>query len=129
MRKTLLFQDHNSSSEHYLEGIHKSLEVLHRKLLQEIEAKQASIRLLEEKVGSLDSMLGEKNDQINLLMVDLDLSRRIADGNRQLVNKLLNDIDRLQQDVEWYKRTYESRSMLGTLKQKIIKYIIIGYSK
>ncbi|MEW6108498.1 MAG: hypothetical protein AB1632_04910 [Nitrospirota bacterium] len=121
MRKSLLFQDYNSSPEHHLEGIYRSLEVLHQKLLQEIEAKQASIRLLEEKVGYLDSIVGEKNDQINLLTVDLDLSRRIADGNRQLVNKLLNDIDRLQQDVEWYKRTYESRSFVGTLKEKIKK--------
>ncbi|GAB3526242.1 hypothetical protein GCM10027443_01220 [Pontibacter brevis] len=119
MRKTLLFQEFNSSSEHHLEGIYKSLELLHQKLVSEIEAKQASIQLLEDKVGRLGSMLDEKNEQITLLNVDLDLSRRIADGNRQLVNKLLNDIDRLQQDVEWYKRTYESRSFIGTLKQKL----------
>lgn len=121
MRKTLLFQDHNSSSEHCLEGIQKSLEVLHRKLLQEIEAKQASIQLLEEKVVKQGLVLDAKNEQISLLTVDLELSRRITEGNRQLVNKLLNDIDRLQQDVEWYKRTYESRSFIGTFKQKLAR--------
>lgn len=120
MRKSLLFQDYNSSPEHHLEGIYRSLEVLQQKLLQEVEAKQASIQMLEDKVVKQGHVLDEKNEQINLLTVDLELSRRITEGNRQLVNKLLNDIDRLQQDVDWYKRTYESRSLIGTLKEKIL---------
>jgi len=43
------------------------------------------------------------------------------EGNRQLINKLLGDLSKLQNDVEWYKRTYEQRSFLGTLREKIFK--------
>ncbi|MEJ0104241.1 MAG: hypothetical protein WDO19_17500 [Bacteroidota bacterium] len=45
--------------------------------------------------------------------------QRSSEGNRQLINKLLADIDHLKQDIEWYKRTYVHRSFLGTIKQKL----------
>ncbi len=80
------------------------------------------MQLLIEKTTMLENVIERKDQRISELNADLEVNRRISDGKRQLVNKLLNDIDRLQQDVEWYKRTYESRSLIGTLKQKIIKF-------
>jgi hypothetical protein len=44
---------------------------------------------------------------------------RKQEGTKQLINKLLEDIRRYQNDIEWYKRTYERRSLLGTLKEKL----------
>jgi len=44
-----------------------------------------------------------------------------AAGNRQLINKLLGDISRLQNDIDWYKRTYEKRSLLGLLREKFFQ--------
>jgi uncharacterized coiled-coil protein SlyX len=46
-------------------------------------------------------------------------NQRSIEGNRQLINKLLNDLERRQQDIEWYKRTYENRSFIGTIKEKL----------
>jgi hypothetical protein len=43
---------------------------------------------------------------------------RKSEGSRQLINKLLNDIDRLNRDTEWYKMTYEKRSLAGLIKDK-----------
>jgi len=44
-----------------------------------------------------------------------------AEGNRQLINKLLGDISKLQNDVDWYRRTYETRSIWGTIMEKLFR--------
>ena len=45
--------------------------------------------------------------------------QRNIDGNRQLINKLLNDLERMKQDIEWYKRTYEKRTLFGVIKERL----------
>jgi hypothetical protein len=47
--------------------------------------------------------------------------RQTNEGTRQLINKLLSDISNYQKDLEWFKRTYEKRSLLGTIRQKLFK--------
>jgi hypothetical protein len=66
-------------------------------------------------------LLEDKNNLILQLNEKVAVCQQNAEGSRQLINKLLNDIERLQQDVEWYKRTYEKRSLLGTIKEKLIE--------
>lgn len=38
-------------------------------------------------------------------------------------SKLLMDIGRLRNEIAWYKRTYEERSLLGTIKEKVLRRI------
>ncbi|RIJ34021.1 hypothetical protein [Pontibacter oryzae] len=116
---TLLFQEFSSPTDSSMENIHNTLELIQQKLLQEIEAKQFTIKTLENKLGRLESIIDGNQQLISTLYAELNQNQRSTEGNRQLVNKLLNDIDRLQQDIEWYKRTYENRSMIGILREKI----------
>ncbi|MBC5992317.1 hypothetical protein [Pontibacter cellulosilyticus] len=109
----------NLPHPYYLEAIHQSLEVIQQQLLNEVKVKQEAMHLLVERMTNLENTIEKRDQRISELTAELELNRRMTEGNRQIVNKLLNDIDRLQQDIEWYKRTYESRSLLGTLKEKI----------
>ena len=118
MGKPLLLPQ-DEPQQYYLESIHQSLEVIQLQLLSEIKVKQEAMQLLVERMTNLENTIEKRDQKISELNAELELNRRMTEGNRQIVNKLLNDIDRLQQDVEWYKRTYESRSLLGTIKEKI----------
>ena len=115
----LLPQDETPPS--YLEAIHTTLEAIQQQLLNEVKVKQEALQLLIERMTSLEHSIEQREQKIYDLTTELEQNRRMTEGNRQIVNKLLNDIDRLQQDIEWYKRTYESRSFIGTLKQKLLK--------
>ena len=77
---------------------------------------------------SLENLLSEtkkelfgKNLEIKSLKKELGNLHNLTDGNRQLINKLLTDIGKLQNDVEWYKKTYVQRSFFGTFFEKIFK--------
>ena len=100
--------------------IQQSLENIELKLDSEIAAKQRTIEIHEQEIKRLRALSEERTGEIVQLKATVAECMRNAEGNKQLINKLLNDIDRLNQDVEWYKRTYEKRSFLGTIKQKLI---------
>lgn len=101
--------------------IRQALESIEEKMESEISAKQRTIDRQEEELRRLQTLLGEKNQIIADMEEKMLESMRKGEGNRQLINKLLGDIDRLNQDVEWYRRTYETRGLLGTIKQKLTK--------
>lgn len=95
------------------------LEKIELKLEQEIGAKQKTIDHQEKMIQRLHTLMDEKTNMIIELNNKLVECSRNSEGSRQLINKLLNDIDRLQQDIEWYKRTYVKRTLAGVLKQKL----------
>lgn len=101
--------------------IRHTLDVIELKLDLEIAAKQKTIEWQEVEIQRLHTLTEEKNTVILQLNDKLADCNRSNEGNRQLINKLLNDIDRLQQDIEWYKRTYQTRSFLGTIAEKIVR--------
>lgn len=99
--------------------IRQVLEGIEEKMEAEISAKQRTIDRQEEELRRLQALLEEKTRVIADVEEKLLESMRKSEGNRQLINKLLGDIDRLNQDVEWYRRTYEKRSLIGTIKEKL----------
>jgi chromosome segregation ATPase len=99
--------------------LHKTLEGIRVGLQKEISNKQKTIENLQEQVNLLLNVIQEKNNTIKSISKKLEVCQQTTEGNRQLFNKLLNDVDRLQQEVEWYKRTYEKRSLLGIIRDKL----------
>jgi hypothetical protein len=69
----------------------------------------------------LKKEINQKTVIVSSLEQQLDQSAQNTEGHRQLINKLLNDIEHFQNDIEWYKRTYERRSIWGVLKEKLAK--------
>ncbi|MDE3249248.1 MAG: hypothetical protein KGO82_11340 [Bacteroidota bacterium] len=54
------------------------------------------------------------------LQQELEVLKEHLEAKTQLINSLLGDLSKLQNDLDWYKRTYERRSILGTLRQKLL---------
>jgi peptidoglycan hydrolase CwlO-like protein len=101
------------------ESVLKTLRLIEEKLEKEITSKQNTIDWLQEELKRFQTEAAEKNNCITELNARLAECRSHVEGNRQLINKLINDIDKLQQNIDWYRRTYESRSLVGVIKDKL----------
>lgn len=101
--------------------INEKLEQITRYLEQEIECKQKALEEQRLEMEKLKKEVNHKSAFIVNLKQQLDQSVQNTEGHRQLINKLLNDIGHLQNDIDWYKRTYERRSLWGVLKEKLTK--------
>jgi uncharacterized coiled-coil DUF342 family protein len=117
MKNDILYDKINGIDQESI--VLKTLKSIDQKLEKEITISQKVIVWQHEELKRLQSEAGEKNDTIAELNTRLVECRSHVEGNRQLINKLINDIDRLQQNIDWYKRTYESRSLLGVIKDKL----------
>ena len=76
---------------------------------------------LEKNIRDLTVESERKNYEISTLKEELEKSRLQAQGNSQLINKLLGELSKAQNDIEWYKLTYEKRSFLGTIREKLLR--------
>ena len=103
--------------------IGQSLDLILEKLDTEVASRQKIIVILEQELQRFRLIAEDKNTLLIDLTERLAESKRQQEGNRQLINKLLNDIERLNQDIEWYKKTYETRSLLGILRDKFKHFI------
>jgi chromosome segregation ATPase len=101
--------------------INEKLEQITRYLEQEIECKQKTIEDQRIEMEKLKKDIGHKSVVITNLKQQMDQCAQNTEGHRQLINKLLNDIEHLQNDIDWYKRTYERRSIWGVIKEKLTK--------
>ena len=94
----------------------------HDKAYTEIQESLDKItQALDKDIAVLKNVINNKETEIIHYKEQLENATHEMEGNRQLINKLLGDLSKLQNDVEWYKRTYEQRSFLGTLREKIFK--------
>lgn len=119
MRKTIVAEPLEMEQSFMAENIFQALKLIQQQLEKEIVSKQRTIERQEEEIQKQRSIIESKDRLINNLEIRISECQKNSEGSRQLINKLLNDIDRKNQDIDWYKRTYETRSLLGTLKQKI----------
>jgi chromosome segregation ATPase len=108
-----------NGDEDKMEDLQQSLDLIEHKLDTEILAKQTTIDRQEQEIMRLHVLIEGKDRIILETGEKLKECTNNNEGNRQLINKLLGDIERLRQDLDWYKRTYEKRSFLGTIKEKI----------
>jgi hypothetical protein len=109
------------NGESKLSDLQRSLEMIEHKLDDEVQAKQLTIERLELEIQRLHLLIEGKDKIILDTSEKYNECLRNSEGNRQLINKLINDIERLNQDINWYKKTYENRSLLGILKQKVVR--------
>ena len=90
-------------------------------LENELENKQRIINSQAAEITRLRESLHEKEQLAETIQQKLNETEERAESNRQLINKLLGDISHYQNDIEWYKRTYEKRSIWGVMKEKLAK--------
>ena len=97
----------------------KTLKSIEQKLEKDAEVSRNILERQNQEIKRLQSEVASKEATIAELHTRLGECRSNVEGNRQLINKLITDIDRLQQNIDWYRRTYESRSLLGVIKDKL----------
>ena len=85
----------------------------------ELAEKKVTIKEQAAEIEELKKLLQQKDVAISMFEANSNAFQETTEGNRQLINKLLGDISRLQNDIDWYKRTYEKRSILGVLREKL----------
>ena len=103
-----------------LEGdIFQLLKNIELQLQEELANKQKAIEAGWAEIRTLRGHLDVKDQTILALQSKISENQRNIEGNRQLINKLLSDLSSLRQDIDWYKRTYESRSLLGVIKDRV----------
>lgn len=90
-------------------------------LLGEFTEKKTELQKQSAEIELLKTSLKDKDIEIDAIKDKLRQGLELAEGNRQLINKLLGEISKLQNDVEWYKRTYEKRSLFGTVREKLFR--------
>lgn len=123
MLRKLITETYETDRAGLVENIYQSLKEIQQKLEEEIINKQTIIESCNYEIDALRTQVAGKDQTIQSLEHRITENQRSIEGNRQLINKLLNDLDRMQQDLEWYKRTYENRSLLGVIKDKL-KHVI-----
>ena len=101
--------------------LNERLEQIARYLEQELTGKQQTIIEQRQEIKRLKAEINRKTSVISELEGQLNQTTQHTEGHRQLINKLLNDIAHFQNDIDWYKRTYERRSIWGVLKEKLTK--------
>jgi hypothetical protein len=119
MKHSISVKSHSVTDIDKIDDFQQSLEMIEHKLDTEIAAKQNTIERQEKEIQRVHGLVEEKNKIILEINGKLVECMRNNEGNRQLINKLLNDIDRLNRDIDWYKRTYVKRSLMGTIKEKL----------
>ena len=90
--------------------------------IEYMEIKESLVQIkqyLEIDISKLITTIDERETELKKNREQLENALHSMEGNRQLINKLLGDLSKLQNDIDWYKRTYEQRSFLGTVKEKI----------
>jgi len=87
----------------------------------ELAEKKDTIKNQAQEIEELKNTLQQKDMAISMFEANAREFQKTAEGNRQLINKLLGDISKLQNDVDWYRRTYEKRSCLGLLREKFFQ--------
>lgn len=87
----------------------------------DLEQKKEQIEELNTRIKELEKEIKNYRNQLELSRSELAFGKEQQEGSKQLINKLLEDIKRYQNDIEWYKRTYERRSLLGTIKEKLLR--------
>ncbi len=109
------------NGEDKIEELQQSLDIIEHKLDTEILAKQKTIDRQEQEIQHLHLLIEGKDKMILEINEKLSECVNNNEGNRQLINKLLNEIDLLQQNTEWYKKTYETRSLFGMISEKLLR--------
>ncbi|MHA4845405.1 hypothetical protein ACX0G7_14630 [Flavitalea antarctica] len=90
-------------------------------LRNELQGKQKVIDAQAAEILRMRGVIEEKTDLVQAMQQRVAEVEQKAESNRQLINKLLGDISHYQKDIEWYKRTYEKRSLWGVMKEKLAK--------
>lgn len=93
--------------------------------LQQNAGLQNRIKALEEGAArdqaALEKKLAEKEGALSALQAELEQRKQSQTEMYRSISDLQNYTGKLQKDLEWYRSTFEDRSLWGVLKEKMKK--------
>lgn len=101
---------------------------------QELSGKELTLTSIKETKQELRNLLSETNQSLNEKInkiIDLEQTLQIQADTVKTTNAMrendrqryLSEIEKLREQAEWLKNTYEKRSILGIAKDRFIKYL------
>src|SRR6476620_11789180 len=99
MLRKILTENYEVDQAQLVQYIYRSLEDIQQKLEDEITHKQAIIEDYTKELNILRAQVELKDQVIQNLENKVVESQHNIEGNRQLINNLLNDLERRQQDI------------------------------
>jgi len=124
MKNEILYDKMNGTTQDSMSVILRTLASIEQKVENDAEANHQILKWQQAELKRLQHEVWEKNNVIADLTTKLHDCQTQSEGGRQLINKLITDIDRLQQAIEWYRKTYETRSLAGIIKDKLKHFFI-----
>jgi peptidoglycan hydrolase CwlO-like protein len=124
MKNEILYDKMSGTTHDSMSVILRTLASIQQKVEDDAETNHQILTWQQEELKRLQHEVWEKNNVIADLNKKLHDYQTQSEGGRQLINKLITDIDRLQQAIEWYRKTYETRSLAGIIKDKLKHFFI-----
>lgn len=103
-----------NSKEEY-QKLKSQYEVL-EKLIAEAKNKQSMLQDQKEEYHLLQKKSDVAVNELNIQLADV---KRVLAETQSHNSQLNIDLARQQQIIQWYKRTYQDRGLLGTIKEKL----------
>ena len=124
MKNEILYEKMNGTTQDSMSVILRTLASIQQRVEHDAERNHQILHWQQAELKRLQHEAREKNNVIADLNTKLQDCQTQSEGGRQLINKLITDIDRLQQAIEWYRKTYETRSLAGIIKDKLKHFFI-----
>jgi peptidoglycan hydrolase CwlO-like protein len=124
MKSDILYDKMNGTTQESISAILRTLASIQQRVENDAEVNRQILQWQQAELKRLQHEVLEKNNVIGDLTAKLRDCHTQSEGSRQLINKLITDIDRLQQAIEWYRKTYETRSLAGIIKDKLKHFFI-----
>src|SRR5215813_2888551 len=124
MKNDILYDKIYGVTDESMSMILRTLASIQQRLEKDAEVNHQILQWQQTELKRLQHEAVERNNVINDLSTKLLECQTQSEGSRQLINKLITDIDRFQQAIEWYRKTYETRSLAGIIKDKLKHFFI-----
>lgn len=113
----------NILTEHFQADLNKKILEEQDKQIESLQQKLSEDEILkvknEQRIQSLTEKFNKQQHKLS------DLNTQLL-KNKELISGLQTHISQQQQTIEWFSRTYQNRSLLGVVKEKLLSKYHIG---
>jgi glycosyltransferase involved in cell wall biosynthesis len=102
-----------------LENNYKSLSGHYVQLQKNIEGLELHKQNLEKKNETLKAEIDLLSSDLKAIREKIENADMDASVQKELIHNLNDTLNKQQQALDWYKATYEDRSLLGTIREKL----------
>ncbi len=117
-KRNEIFSAHHQLSDDFksLQFMNSNLEAAYKNILKENEEQESDINFIKNQHEASETALAEKLNGAQQTIADFTSS---IIRQQNTIEELQKTIKHHHRTIDWYKRTYEERTILGALKEKL----------